>query len=528
MNRIAILFLTFFSSCNASVTSDRSNVQSMPGEVSVLNHITSFKTGERDLSSAEVIAFDEASKRLFVVNSIANQLDVISLNDPADPKIIKKIPLVSEGGGINSVASKDGIVAVAIENVDPLKEGFVLFMNIEGEIINKVQVGVMPDMVTFTPDRKYLLSANEGEPKKDYSEDPEGSVSIIDLAAGIKNVKQSDVFQISFASYNDSIDDLRKRGIRIYGPGSSVAQDLEPEYIAISTDSKSAFVTLQENNALAIIDIEKKKIKDIQSFGLKDFSAESCGMAASDKRKDVTIRCCPVKGMFQPDAINAFEVKGETYLITANEGEIRDYETFNEETRIKKKEILLDPFSFSDSRIKSDEEMGRLKVSRIEGDYNKDGKYEQLICFGARSFAIWNKEGKLIYDSGDKIERITSTHPASADFFNASNSSSEKSSRSDDKGPEPEGVTTAVINGRTIAFLALERVGGVMSFDVSNPENPQFLQYVNNRSVSGAEDLGPETVLFIPEEKSPDGKPLLLVANEVSSTIGIYRVNEKF
>ncbi|MFM7576255.1 MAG: choice-of-anchor I domain-containing protein, partial [Microcystaceae cyanobacterium] len=137
----------------------------------------------------------------------------------------------------------------------------------------------------------------------------------------------------------------------------------------------------------------------------------------------------------------------------------------------------------------------------------------------------------LVYDSGDDFEQITGTF--FPDYFNASNSNNNFDNRSDDKGPEPEGLVLGEIEGRSYAFIGLERIGGVMVYDVSNPQTPQFVQYLNNRNFSVATnspeagDLGPEGLTFIKAEESPNGKALLVVANEVSGTTTIYEINSE-
>ena len=179
--------------------------------------------------------------------------------------------------------------------------------------------------------------------------------------------------------------------------------------------------------------------------------------------------------------------------------------------------------------MQKDENIGRLLVTTALGDTDGDGDYDQLYSYGGRSFSIWNDQGQLVYDSGDDLERITAERYP--DYFNASNSNNNFDNRSDDKGPEPEGVTTGEINGRTYAFIGLERIGGVMIYDVTDPSKASFVQYVNNRDFSAAtdsaeaKDLGPEGLVFVSAEDSPNGKPLLIVANEVSGTTTFYEID---
>ena len=162
-------------------------------------------------------------------------------------------------------------------------------------------------------------------------------------------------------------------------------------------------------------------------------------------------------------------------------------------------------------------------MSKFTGDTDRDGDVDELQLIGARSFSIWDvRDGSLVWDSGDWLERIT----RDSVYFNANNSSVTiaKKNRSDNKGPEPEGITTAIINGKTYAFVSLERTGGVAVFNVTNPENPTFSTYANNRKGVATDDLGPEGILYINADESPNRKNLLLLANEISSTVSVFEV----
>ncbi|MCB1124816.1 MAG: bifunctional metallophosphatase/5'-nucleotidase, partial [Verrucomicrobiae bacterium] len=201
----------------------------------------------------------------------------------------------------------------------------ILFFETNGFLQSSVEVGALPDMLVFTPDGSKLLVANEGEPRSNYSFDPEGSACIIDMAAGVGNMLDSDVTTVSFATFNADSASLVAQGVRIFGPGATVAQDLEPEYITISDDGATAYVVCQENNALVVIDIETATATAILPLGYKDWSSEGLLFDASDRSPDAFFANWPVKGMYQPDAIDFFTVDGQPYLITANEGSARNY-----------------------------------------------------------------------------------------------------------------------------------------------------------------------------------------------------------
>ena len=912
-----------------------------------LTPIGTYASGIFDDGGAEITAYDPSTQRLFVVNAGPDTVDVLDVADPTNPTLITAID-VSAIGSPNSVAVDNGIVAIALENPDPVLNGFVAFYDSDSEDFaaptRTVEVGVLPDMLTFTPDGTKVLTANEGQPNEEYTVDPEGSVSIIDVATG-------DVTTAGFTQYNDQIETLRQRGVRIFGPNATVAQDLEPEYIAISEDSSTAWVSLQENNAFAVLDIVAEEITNILPLGYKDWSqglprltqyewdlsdevlgttpagqeillggmsglffesigndgqlnfiatpdrgpngeptdlsgdgvnerpfplpdyqprlvrfsldqasgeiaiteqifltrevageevpltglpnlqageqgtantdeipidlfgnvlendpfgadmesivvapdgtfwmsdeyrpaiyhfatdgslidrfipqgtaaaggvAEGTfgtevlpevyaqrranrgfeGMAlntdngrlyawiqspidnpdvpnnansrnsqilrilefdpatqtttgeyihilegvdssvdkigdavyqgdnkfliierdsgtdadskklifevdlsnatnivgtelstatgedtalegmtaddlaamgvnpvqkrrvlnlpsigyvagdkaeglallpngslavlndndfgildeeipgdgsvplnpnpiptvlgiidfdisnafdASDRDDRINLQNHPVLGMFQPDAIASYTVDGSTFIISANEGDSRDYDGFSEEARVE--DLTLDSTAFPDAAaLQQQENLGRLEITTANGDSNGDGSFEQIYSYGARSFSIWDETGNLVFDSGDNFERIIAEELP--DYFNSTNDDNDSfDSRSDAKGPEPEGVVTGVVDGKTYAFIGLERVGGIMVYDVSDPTNPEYTTYINNRDFMAeadtpeAGDLGPEGLTFISAEDSPNGNPLLAVANEVSGTTTLFEID---
>jgi hypothetical protein len=465
---------------------------------------------------AEIAAYDPGSRRVFSVNTAAKAIDVIDITNAAAPALLFSID-VAASGTPNSVAAREGVIAVAVENPVKTDPGRVLFFDIDGHPLSAVTVGALPDMVVFTPNGRKVLVANEGEPDGSYSIDPEGSVSIIDLSGGAAHVTQSDVTTARFTNFTPAEIDP---SIRIFGPGASVAQDLEPEYIAVSHDSRTAWVTLQENNALAVLDVNVGVFTALKALGFKDHRAAGSGLDASDRDGAIRIANWPVFGMYLPDEIAAFRVRGETYLITANEGDSRDFPAFTEEARVGG--VALDPIVFPNATtLKQNANLGRLKITNTRGDTDGDGDFDELYAFGARSFSVWTAGGELLFDSGDQFERITAAAPPPVVFNDSGEGAFD--TRSDDKGPEPEGVVVGKAFGRQYAFITLERVGGVMVYDVSNPREPRFVQYINTRATG---DRAPEGVMFIKAEDSPTGLPLLVVSYEVSGTTRIFEIGK--
>lgn len=494
-----------------------------------LERLGSYRTGVFDGGAAEISAYHARSKRLFVINASTKSVDILSLRDPSNPALVKALDMSQYGDHANSVAVHGNIVAVAVQADPKTDSGSVVFFNPEGDFLNQVTVGPLPDMLTFSPNGRLVFVANEGEPNDDYTIDPEGSVSIINLHKGVKNITDADVKTAGFTQFNNAVLDP---SIRIYGPGATVAQDLEPEYIAFGAGGRYpyAYVTLQEANAIGVLDVERAEFVELRGLGFKDHNTLRNALDASDRDNAINIAPWPVFGMYQPDAVAAFAHHGQVYLITANEGDTRDYSAFAEEERVNG--ITLDPTAFPNAAVlRNNAQLGRLTITTSNGDTDGDGDFDALFVPGARSFTIWLANGvQQVYDSGEEFEQITAQR-FPADFNSNNDENGTFDSRSDNKGPEPEGLAVASLYGRRFAFIALERIGGIMIYDITDPAAPFFVDYFNDRDFAGdaeadtAGDLGPEGVLFIPVQDSPlPGVPLLVVSNEVSGSVGIFKI----
>lgn len=564
-----------------------------------LAHIGRTESRGFGASAAEIPAYDAASKRLFVVNAKEGVVDIFDLRQPEQPKLLGSLDAKAylPDSEVNSVAVQNGIVALAVQAKAKTDVGIVALFNAkDGSFISQAVVGALPDMLTFSRDGKTLLVANEGEPSDDYQIDPEGSISIIDLM----NIKAPIVRTADFKAFNGEEADLRAQGVRIYGPNATAAQDFEPEYITLSKDDKTAWVALQENNALAKVDVANAKVLKIYPLGYKDHGSAGHGLDVSDAdgvdgAGAIKIQTWSnVRGLYMPDAIASYEINGKTYIVTANEGDARAWGESNpayfnldsatgfiEEWRVKHlvhkngfdrrigddlpahlrllaKGAELNPTNFAycgavegDAKeCREDHMLGRLNITWTEGyQKNSDGSpklnargnlvYDHLYSYGTRSVSIWTENAgqsglDLVWDSGDQFEQhIAQYHP---EIFNFNHEEAGLDNRSDNKGPEPEGVTLGQIGQKTFAFIGLERVGGVMVYDVSTPLQPIFVQYINSRELTAtteqieagqAGDLGPEGLVFIAAKDSPNGKPLLAVGNEVSGTTAIFQLNLK-
>jgi hypothetical protein len=538
--------------------------------------------------AAEIVQFHTASSTIYAINSAADEptieiIDASSLTsdvlaNPLSSENLTSITLVLpteqnsvQLAGPTSIAVSGNWMAVAMPAADKATNGMVLFYNgldtSSPTFVKAVEVGNLPDMVTFTPDASKVLTANEGEPSGDYTIDPEGSISIISIV----DVTPSDTsINISFSDYNGKQADLEKQGMHFPNPSgrtingslisTTVAQDLEPEYI--TTTNEVAYITLQENNGLAIVDLSDNSVKVI-GLGFKDWSEFQI-----DGMEDGTVsfgQYDNLYGMYMPDTIASFQWKDANFLVTANEGDAREYffDTLNtdgvqdedlcnaaggqdfdeddgclsytEETQGRRLDYSPgsnletiagdDPRDFDFTAFP----LGRLTVTNVLGDSDNDGEYEALYAYGARSFTIWDTNGLVVFDSGDDFERITASIHGNA--FNNNNDENEGDSRSANKGPEPEALTVGQVGDKTYAFIGMERLGGIFVYDVTNPYDAKFVDYVINRDLTEGGDLigdsAPEGMVFVDATSSPTGNALVIIGNEVSGTVSVWQITEK-
>lgn len=477
------------------------------------NHIAA--NGSSSLGS-EIVSYDSVNDRLWVVGTDANAgnrgfggIDVLNLAG----QLVRAFDTTALGG-VNSVAVKNGQAAVAITAPVKTNPGLVRIYDAGSfASVADVTVGANPDSVSYTPDGSRLLVANEGEPSTYLAAggDPEGSVSIIN--SGSFAVQTAD-----FNAFNGQAAALKAAGVRLNGPGATVAQDVEPEYIAVSADGTTAFATLQEANSVAKIDLATATVTAIVPLGTKDHSLPGNGLDASDRdgagnaAKNFNIQNWNVKGLYMPDGIAGFVNNGDQYYITANEGDSRsDWPGGNDEFRAGAPEIVADPAlntaltaaHGADWKTNNDK-LNRLNVTPT-GDLDGDGDQDELQVFGTRSFSIWDENGALVFDSGDQLEQIIKAqYPSLWD-----------DGRSDNKGPEPESAVVGTIGGVDLLFLGLERANAIMVWDITYLSSIQFVDMI---FTSG--NVGPEGLSFFTNSKGS----YLAVANEVSETTSLYSI----
>lgn len=489
-----------------------------------LTHLGTYESGVFAAGAAEIVAYDPLTQRVFTVNAEAAVVDVLDVADPTAPAKLFSIDTAAaigvDGAVANSVAVHGDLLAVAVEAPNKTDSGWVALFDTEGAHLDTVGVGSLPDSLAFSPEGAWIVVANEAEPSDDYSIDPEGTVSIIDAATF--SVRTAD-----FAAYASGARELPE-GFRVFGPDpADIAAGIEPEYVAVA-DESTAYVTLQENNAIAVIDLDAAEVADVHALGTKDHSLPGNELDPSDRDGAISLANWPVQGLYLPDTVAAYTTGGQTYLVTANEGDVREWGDYTEEARVKDLELCADAFGAYDlAELQSDALLGRLKVTATLG-LTEAGCYDELYSFGARSFTIWTAGGELVFDSGSDFERVLAADYA--EHFNADNEGNDFDDRSDDKGPEPEAVEVGQVGDRFYAFIGLERQGGVMVYDVTDPAAAEFVTYVNRRDFAvepgegDSGDLGPESIEFVAAADSPTGRALIVVGNEISGTTTLYDI----
>ena len=527
-------------------------------------------------TAAEIVQYHADTQTIYATNGDINTIAVIAagsdniptsaMDDPIGTTnlTVTDITLPEEVDGVTlgsltSIAISGDLMAVAVPADTKTDNGYVLFYNgldsSSPVFLDQVEVGALPDMVTFTPDGGKVLVANEGEPSSDYTVDPEGSISVINILAS--GEPEESASTISFTDFNDEQETLLSQGMMFPNPSgrtingveiaTTVAQDLEPEYITATNDI--AHLSLQENNGIAVLDLEDLSV-EIVGLGVKSWSGLSI-----DIQEDGSVSFGQYEGLYgvyQPDTIANYTWKDATFVVTANEGDAREYffDAADEDACLIAGGLefdeddgclaYLDEVKVEDLTAEANSELATLQANgeaddlRVTigmGDADGDGEYDAAYAYGARSFTIWDQNGLVVFDSGDDFERITAS--VHGELFNNGDDENEGDSRSENKGPEPEALTVGVVGDRTYAFIGTERMGGIFVYDVTNPYDVEFSEYIINRDLTegldaddGIGDLAPESLVFVSADDSATGVPLLLVGNEVSGTVTVWQITE--
>jgi len=489
----------------------------------VLRHIGSYSTGfqSEDGGIAEIVKFNTDNDKVYVVNGMLKGIDIFSIENMATSSTfildrrIDVSTMIPEFtfGDLTSIDIDEAHkrIAVSVQEADHTKQGVVIFLDYVGNYLGHAMTGVQPDMVLFTNNGLTVLTADEGEPREGYGEkvDPKGSITLIPMAATLS--LQSGILQgsnliassiLDFIAFDDKIAELTDKKV-ILKNDALPSVDLEPEYIALSENQTTAYVSLQEANAIAVINLEEKSITNVFGLGFKDHSIAGNEL---DLLKDGTISLQNqnVFGVYMPDGITTATIAGTPYLLTANEGDAREWGDYENITSTKINSIKVDILKTSESTT-----------------FNTENTY----ILGGRSFSIWDPTtGLQVFDSKSDFEKLTAwLYPNN---FNASNSNVTLDNRSGKKGPEPEDVKVMSIEGTAYAFIGLERIGGVAMYNISQPSTSYLYDYINTRDYSSeiAGDVSPEGICTVEAKDSPTGYPLLLVSHENSGTVAVYEI----
>nr|XP_054768930.1 mesenchyme-specific cell surface glycoprotein-like [Lytechinus pictus] len=494
---------------------------------------------------SEQSSYDYKTHLLYIAGD--TYVQIANITDAANPAIIHSRPVRSSVNDIEVCGDivgylENGIAHKNAQGTLHLLHTYNMTSRNWTEYL-EIPVGSVPDMLYFTKDCHTIVVVNEGE----YGEtdvpgefiDPEAIVSIIKLDS-----ESSDGYRINnlnFTSFNERAAEYEARGVRYPFKNSTFSQNLEPEYVAISSDDSTAYIALQENNAIAVINIAEERIEEIYSLGAKSW--KNLNLDASNRDGGIVFRNYDIYSLYQPDAIRYFDVDGTGYIATANEGGSVEYPTWTEEKRGKS--LVDDGLVWGESPLISalndTSKLGRLKFTQYEGiNASRFGKIDQLHFFGARSISIRKASDlSLVYDSGDVIEVESSreltnvfntdTKPLSATPEGAADT------RSDDYGPECESLAFAEVDGTRLLFVGIERLSAIAIFSFPSgsaiPEfdsfyraggtNKTYDQLLEDKNVG---DLDPEDIKFISNEKSPTGKDFLIVTNNIAGTIAFYDV----
>ena len=517
-----------------------------------VTEIASISSGDGE-GSSEIAAFHASSKRIFATNGVKNTIDIFDISDVANPKKVGSVSLSPYGNDVTSVAAgKDVVVAVvnvsdkfSATGVPTTTNGKIVVFDTNGKVLSSPDVlGVLPDSITFAPNGTTALVAIEAQPvcakddpataakeETDYTKasDPVGGVTVVDLSNPVSPV-------LRFAGFDQfTVAEMRAKGIAVSSVVNNISKDFEPEFVT-AVDNNYAYVTIQEANAIGKLNIESATFESIT----RAFESKVVRVArdTSDRDNGAGPRTYRnVVGASQPDAIASFTVGLGEYFLTANEGDAREYTCLNDDLRGSA--LKVDARRFPDWKtLSGSAALGRAKVNPTIGDKDGDGDIDTIHLRGSNSMTMY-RNGIVIWDSADLLDQIQ-TRAFGVTNINGSHSlSSDKSTmnyvgqdRSDDKGAEPEGVAVGMVGDRRIAILGLERMTALAIFDITEPGNPVFQEWLQMlpTKATPAKDVkywSPEGIVFVPANKSPSGKALIITSYELSGSLSIHQIEPR-
>ena len=517
-----------------------------------ITEISSIASGDGE-GSAEIATYHAGSKRIFATNGVKNTIDIFDISDVANPKKVGSVALSPYGNDVTSVAAgKDVVVAVvnvsdkfSATGVPTTTNGKIVVFDTAGKVLSSPDVlGVLPDSVSFAPNGTTALVAIEAQPvcakddpataakeDADYSKasDPVGGVTVVDLSNPASPV-------LKFAGFDQfTVAEMRAKGIAVSSVVNDVAKDFEPEF-ATAVDNNYAYVTIQEANAIGKLNIQTATFESItRAF---ESNVSKVARDTSDRDSGAGPRTyANVVGASQPDAIAGFKIGSGNYFITANEGDAREYTCLNDDLRASA--LKVDPRRFADWKtLSGSAALGRAKVNPNNGDKDGDGDIDTIHLRGSNSMTMY-RNGVAIWDSADLLDKIQTTAFGVANINGSHSLSSDKATmnyvgqdRSDDKGSEPEGVAVGMVGDRRIAVLGLERMSALAVFDITQPRVPVFIEWLQMlpTKATPAKDVkywSPEGIVFVPADKSPSGKALIITSYELSGSLSIHQIEPR-
>jgi hypothetical protein len=581
LRSLVIALSTAIVACSGSSNSDDTPplTQNPPSAVS-LTFLSRYSTGQFGVNAVASVAYYGGNRTAFIANRHRNLVEVVSLTNPAAPTQLATIDASAAAaaalgrpmGSVSSVATYDDPIAtndrdriaVTVYGQDMVANGaVVVYKAADRSLVTVLQTGVGPKSAAFSQDGRFIVTADEGAPAPDYSVDPEASVSVVDLTptpVAPATTAPPAITVLDFRAFNvtgitpiptTSRESEVQADVRFTGrAGATRAIDFDPQSVSTAVNAR-AYVSLQENNALATVALSPARIESIVGLGSKDFNTATSTLDASDQDGGGALTARPVRGLRQPGVLVAYRNADEVLLLTANTGAPRQRPGFTDATRAAT--LNLDTTVFpTAATLQQDANIGRLVVSTLDGNaaatttpapgVPQDPDIETIFAFGARSFSIVRTTGFPIFDSGNDFERIT-LQRLTTNFNSAADANGTGDTRSDDQGPAPKAVAIGQIDGSAFAFFGLSEVGGIMVYAMDTGlRSARFLEYKNDRNytvgVSNADgnadgapdsnpeagDLGPTQMIFVPVSASPTADSLLIVGNAVSGTASIYAV----
>jgi len=549
MKKLSLAVTTLFTT-SALITAGQFPVRANEATVKITEISAISLDGE---GSGEIATFHPGSKRIFATNGVKNSIDIFDISNVAAPKKVGSLSLSPYGNDVTSVAAGRDVVVAAVLVTETFSatgapstpNGKLVVFDTNGKVLSSPDIlGVLPDSVTFAPNGTTALVAIEGQPvcakddpataakeDTDYSKasDPEGGVSIVDLTNPAAPV-------VKFAGFKQfNVAQMKAKGIAVSSVVNNVAKDFEPEFIT-AVDNKYAYVTIQEANAIGKLDIEAASFESVTrafesklSVTARDTSDRDSGAGPRNYAN--------VVGASQPDAIASFKVGSGHYFVTANEGDAREYTCLNDDLRGSS--LKVDSRRFPNwSTLSASAALGRAKVNPTIGDRDGDGDIDTIHLRGSNSMTMY-RNGIALWDSGELLDQIQITAFGVANINGSHSLSSDKSTmnyvgqdRSDDKGSEPEGVAVGMVGNTRVAILGLERMTALAVFDITQPRSPVFQEWLQMlpAKATPAKDVkhwSPEGIVFVPADKSPSGKALIITSYELSGSISIHQIEPR-